>query len=118
MVDKKVKHIPMRTCIVTREKLPKSELVRFVYLADEQRIVFDPKGGARGRGANLKKSLDIFDQAVQSNAFARAFKTKVDPDKLTPLREELAKYLEREKLGSGSDKVTVRVKVDDKVKLD
>lgn len=118
MTKQMIKHIPMRTCIVTREKLPKGELVRFVYLSEEEKIVFDPQGKARGRGANLKKSLDVFDKAVQSNAFARAFKVKVTPEQLAPLRDELAQYLEREKLRGDSESVTVRVKVDEKVKLD
>lgn len=111
-------HTPLRTCIATREKLPKKELSRFVYVADEKKVVFDPKGKARGRGANLQKALEYFDIAVKSGAFNRALKIKVSQENLDQLREEFSKYLEREKLKKNGDKVTVRINTGQKVKLD
>ena len=50
----KVKKIPMRTCIVTREKLPKGQLVRVVR-TPEGTVVIDTTGRTNGRGAYLKK---------------------------------------------------------------
>lgn len=51
-----MKKIPMRSCIVTREKLPKNELIRVV--RDNSGYVFlDKTFKANGRGAYLKKIL-------------------------------------------------------------
>jgi hypothetical protein len=44
------KHIPMRTCIVCRQSLPKRSLIRIV-ASPEQGIVADPTGKLAGRGA-------------------------------------------------------------------
>ena len=57
-----MKKIPMRTCIVTGEKLPKKELIRVVR-TPEGNVVVDESGKVNGRGAYLKKSkeaLEIF----------------------------------------------------------
>ncbi|GAB4157691.1 MAG: hypothetical protein Fur003_1450 [Candidatus Dojkabacteria bacterium] len=116
--SKRIPHIPMRTCIVTHEKLPKKELVRFVYIKETTSVLFDPSGKARGRGANLKASLEIFDKAVKSGAFSRAFKTRVDGATLNGLRNELEQYLEKKAFRGEKDKIVVRVKSDEKVKLD
>lgn len=118
MSKNKKKYVPMRMCIQTREKLPKRELARFVYITDKNKVIFDPHGKARGRGANLKKSLEIFDQAVSSNAFTRAFKTKISKENLAEIREEFEKFLTRDSLKNDQQKVSVRIKVEDKVKLE
>jgi predicted RNA-binding protein YlxR (DUF448 family) len=111
------KHTPLRMCILTREKLPKKELARFVYLADEKKMVFDQINKARGRGANLKKGLEFYDEAVRTGAFHRAFKTKVSPENLAEVRVAFANFLERETLKSADGKVSLRVKLVDKVNL-
>ena len=45
----KVKKIPMRSCIVTHEKLPKKELIR-VLRTPEGNIIIDESGNSNGRG--------------------------------------------------------------------
>ena len=55
----KVRKIPMRTCVVTREKLPKAELIRVVR-TPEGNVVIDESGKANGRGAYLKKDKEVF----------------------------------------------------------
>ena len=52
----KVKKIPMRTCVVTKEKLPKKDLVRVVR-TPEGSVIIDETGKSNGRGAYLKKDL-------------------------------------------------------------
>ena len=59
----KVKKIPMRTCIVTREKLPKGQLVRVVR-TPEGTVVIDTTGRTNGRGAYLKKDLQVIEKAM------------------------------------------------------
>ena len=49
----KQKKIPMRTCVVTKEKYPKMELIRIVRTPSNE-IVIDLKGKTNGRGAYLK----------------------------------------------------------------
>ena len=49
-----MKKIPMRSCIVTKEKLPKKELIRVVR-TPEGNVIVDETGKANGRGAYLKK---------------------------------------------------------------
>ena len=49
-----MKKIPTRTCIITKEKLPKQELIRVVR-TPEGSVVVDTTGKLNGRGAYLKK---------------------------------------------------------------
>lgn len=76
----KVKKIPMRTCLVTREKLPKKELIRVVR-TPEGHIVLDETGKVNGRGAYLKKDLQVFEKAKKSNILARQLETDI-PDEI------------------------------------
>lgn len=102
-------NIPMRMCIVTRERKPKKELVRFVLDRESGIVSLDPKGKVSGRGANISQSLDIFDQAVKTGAFSRAFKSPVSKENLQAMREQLAQYLARKELGEQNGKVVVRI---------
>ena len=52
----KKRKIPMRTCVVTLEKLPKQELIRIVK-NKEGEIFVDPTSKANGRGVYIKKDL-------------------------------------------------------------
>ena len=46
----KVKKIPLRSCVITKERLPKQELLRIVK-TKEQEVKVDPTGKLNGRGA-------------------------------------------------------------------
>lgn len=61
----KTRKIPMRSCVVTREKYPKQELIRIVR-TPEGNIVIDEKGKQNGRGAYLKKDLSVILKAEKS----------------------------------------------------
>lgn len=61
-----MKKIPMRTCVVTREKCEKRDLIRVVR-TPEGSIVIDETGKANGRGAYLKKDVNVINKAKQSN---------------------------------------------------
>jgi len=125
MKKQKEKHVPMRTCIQTREKLPKKELLHFVYLKDEGKLIFDPKSNAKGRGANLKNDMETFEAAIKSRAFNRAFKVNISIKNIEIVRKEVTRFLTRKNLLIDNDsngknissKIKVRVKVDEKVKL-
>ena len=58
----KQKKIPLRTCVITKEKLPKKELLRIVR-TPEGNIIIDESGKANGRGAYVKKDVSIINKA-------------------------------------------------------
>ena len=74
------KKIPMRSCIVTKEKLPKKELIRVVRTVDGT-VVVDDTGRVNGRGAYLKKDEAVFAKAKQSKVLDRALEVEV-PDSI------------------------------------
>ena len=72
----KVKKIPMRSCCVTREKLPKQELVRVVR-TPEGSVVVDTTGRANGRGAYLKKDVAVFEKAEKTKILNKQLEVEV-----------------------------------------
>ncbi len=75
-----MKKIPMRSCVVTREKLPKSDLVRVVRTPDGS-VIVDSTGKANGRGAYLKRDLSVFDKAYNSRVLNRILEVDI-PDSI------------------------------------
>ena len=80
-----MKKIPMRSCVVTHEKLPKKELVRVVR-TPEGNVIVDPTGKANGRGAYLKLSLEVIDKAEKSKILDRTLEVTVLPSTYEELR--------------------------------
>ena len=76
----KIRKIPMRTCVVTREKLPKNELIRIVR-TPEGTVFIDNTGKANGRGAYLKKEKEVFLKAKKNKILNRMLEVEV-PDKV------------------------------------
>ena len=76
----KIRKIPMRTCVVTREKLPKTELIRIVR-TPEGTVIIDNTGKANGRGAYLKKEKEVFLKAKKNKILNRMLEVEV-PDKV------------------------------------
>ena len=81
-----MKHTPLRTCLVTREKLPKEQLLRVVKTKDDI-IIFDPTGKMNGRGAYIKKDIDVIKKAQQKKIISRHFDTNI-PTEFYVLLEE------------------------------
>ena len=81
-----MKHTPLRTCLVTREKLPKKQLLRVVKTKDDT-IIFDPTGKMNGRGAYIKKDIDVIKKAQQKKIISRHFDTNI-PTEFYVLLEE------------------------------
>lgn len=73
-----MKKIPLRTCIITKEKLPKQELIRIVR-TPEGNVIVDSTGKQNGRGAYLKKDLEVFKKAQKSKVLNKILETEV-PD--------------------------------------
>ena len=76
----KTRKIPMRTCVVTREKLPKGELIRVVR-TPEGEVIIDETGKANGRGAYLKKDKEVFLKEKKNKILNKQLEVEV-PDKV------------------------------------
>lgn len=86
----KPKKIPMRSCVVTKEKLPKKELIRVVR-DNLGNVSVDLTGKKNGRGAYLKKDADAIKKAKDSKILERYLEVLV-PD---VIYEELISIIEK-----------------------
>ena len=84
----KTKKTPMRSCVISREKLPKNELIRVVR-TPEGEVIVDLTGKANGRGAYLKKDKEIFEKAKKTKALNKILEVEVNEE----VFEELNKLL-------------------------
>ena len=75
----KMKKIPMRSCIVTREKLPKQELVRVVR-TPEGNVIIDTTGKSNGRGAYLKNDKEVIEKARKSKILDRTLEVQISDE--------------------------------------
>lgn len=82
----KLKKIPMRTCVVTKEKLPKSDLIRIVKTPDGQ-VVVDETGKLNGRGAYLKKDITVFDKAKKTKLLNKILEIEINDEVFNSLGE-------------------------------
>lgn len=85
--QKKVKHIPQRTCIGCREVLPKRTLIRVVRTADGVRV--DESGKLAGRGAYLHNLRSCWERGLKG-ALANALKTEISAGDRQALQDYLA----------------------------
>ncbi len=87
----KQKKIPLRMCVVTRERLEKRNLLRIVRTPDGY-VIIDEVGRQNGKGAYLKKDVDVINKAKKNKILDRALEVSV-PDSLY---EEMLKLIEKE----------------------
>ena len=85
----KNRKIPMRSCVVTREKLPKVELLRIVRTTDGS-VMADISGKVNGRGAYIKKDIEVLEKAIKSKVLERQLETTISMD----VYEEIRKIIE------------------------
>ena len=81
--------VPMRTCVVTREKYPKQELIRIVKNNDNQ-VFVELTGKSNGRGAYIKKDLDVLAKAIKTKVLEKHLETPID----NTIYEELKEIIE------------------------
>ena len=72
----KIRKTPMRTCVVTKEKCEKKDLIRVVRTPDGE-VVVDTSCKKNGRGAYLKKDSLVFEKAKKSGILTRVLETNV-----------------------------------------
>ena len=86
----KTRKIPLRTCVVTKEQLPKKDLLRIVR-TPEHDIIIDETGKANGRGAYIKKDLEVLEKAKKSNILEKKLECKIEDS----VYEEIRKIIEK-----------------------
>ena len=74
----KNRKIPMRSCVVTHEKLEKRDLIRIVKNKEGQ-IFVDTTGKQNGKGCYLKKEEDVIETAQEKKVLDRVLEAQV-PD--------------------------------------
>ena len=86
----KTKKIPLRTCVITHESLPKSELLRIVRTPYGE-VLPDETGKLNGRGAYIKKDLVVLEKAMKSNILEKRLECTIDDS----VYEEIKKIIEK-----------------------
>ena len=86
----KTRKIPLRTCVVTKESLPKQELLRIVR-TPEGDIEVDKTGKVNGRGAYIKKDLAVLEQARKSKILEKRLECPIEDE----VYETIKNYLEK-----------------------
>ena len=74
-----MKKIPLRRCVVTKEQLPKVELLRIVK-NKENEVFVDLTGKANGRGAYIKKDVNVLKTAKNKKILERSLETKISEE--------------------------------------
>lgn len=86
----KQKKIPLRSCIVTKEKLPKHELIRIVKTKDGE-VIVDLTGKINGHGVYIKNDLDVLEKAYKSRILDKKLEIKVEDNVYEDLKEIIKK---------------------------
>ena len=68
-----VKKIPLRKCVVTQERLPKKDLLRIVK-NNEGEVFADLSSKANGRGAYIKKDVEVLEKAIKNKSLERGMR--------------------------------------------
>ena len=86
----KTRKRPMRTCVVTKEQLPKKDLLRIVRDKNGQ-VTVDEGGKANGRGAYIKADLEVLEKAKKSKILEKRLECSIDD----AIYEEIKKIIEK-----------------------
>lgn len=84
----KMKKIPMRMCVVTREKCEKRNLIRVVK-NKEGEVLVDLTGKMNGRGAYIKKDVEVLNKARKNKILERTLEINISD----ALYDELEKII-------------------------
>lgn len=87
----KQKKIPLRMCVVTRERFEKKELLRVVRTPLGS-VVLDLSGKQNGKGAYVKKDSEVINKAKKNKILDKALEVSV-PDNIY---EEMLELIEKD----------------------
>ncbi len=74
-----MKKLPERTCVITKEKTLKKDLIRVVR-DKEGNVSVDITGKANGRGAYLKKDEDVIKKARDTKVLERILEVPISEE--------------------------------------
>ena len=86
----KPRKIPVRTCVVTKEALPKKELLRIVRTPTGE-IQVDETGKLNGRGAYIKKDISVLESAKKTKILEKRLECQIEDS----VYEEIKKIIEK-----------------------
>ena len=86
----KKRKIPLRTCVITKEQLPKQELLRIVRTPDGE-VVVDEIGKINGRGAYIKKDIEVLEKAIKTKILEKRLECKIDDSIYEIIRKTIEK---------------------------
>lgn len=72
----KPKKIPMRSCVVTHEKCEKKDLIRIIR-TPEGNVEVDLTGKKNGRGAYIKKDIEVVNKAKKNKILDKHLEVEV-----------------------------------------
>lgn len=87
----KQKKIPLRMCVVTRERFDKRELLRIVRTPNGE-VIIDEPGKQNGKGAYLKKDIEVINKARKNKILDRALEVSVP----NSLYDEMLNFIEKD----------------------
>ncbi len=85
----KTRKIPLRSCVVTGEKLDKRELLRIVKSKDGE-VKVDLTGKMNGRGAYIKRDVKVLEEAIKKKSLERKLECEISNE----VYDEIRKILE------------------------
>lgn len=86
----RTRKIPLRTCVITKECLPKQELLRIVR-TPEQIVKVDETGKLNGRGAYIKKDIAVLEKARKSKLLEKRLECNIEDS----VYEEIKNIIEK-----------------------
>ncbi|HNR02908.1 MAG TPA: YlxR family protein [Anaerolineaceae bacterium] len=102
--QKRIKHVPQRTCIGCRTVLAKRELVRLVRTQEGVRV--DATGKAAGRGAYVHNIRACWEQALKG-PINHALRMEITPSDRERLLDYMNQLPEGESTEKGAESVNV-----------
>lgn len=86
----KIRKVPLRTCVITKEQLPKQELLRIVR-TPEGEVKVDLTGKLNGRGAYIKKDVTVLEKAKKTGILAKRLECEIKEN----VYEEIKNIIEK-----------------------
>lgn len=74
-----MKKVPLRTCVVSHEKCEKKDLFRVVRTPLGE-VLYDSTGKLNGKGAYLKKSLEVINKAKKTKILEKALGVSISDE--------------------------------------
>lgn len=76
----------LRSCVVTKEKVEKKDLIRVVRTSEGE-VLVDETGKLSGRGAYIKKDMEVLEKAKKTKILDKVLEVPVKEEVYTELEE-------------------------------